>query len=72
MPVTKTVDISASSPESIEAAIDEALARAELTIRDITEFEVAKITGAVSDAGVKEYRAHLRITFVVRERALHE
>ena len=71
MAVTKTIDLSGTSTQSLEAAIDEAIARASLTISDVTEFEIEKVTGTVKDGRVDEYRVWLRVTFVVKE-TLHE
>jgi flavin-binding protein dodecin len=71
MTVTKTIDLSGTSSQSIEAAIEEAVARASLTIAEVTEFEIDRITGTVKDGRVDEYRVWLKVTFVVKER-LHE
>jgi dodecin len=71
MTVTKTIDLSGTSSESIEAAIEEAIGRASLTINDVQEFEIERITGGVKDGGVREYRVWLKVTFVVKEQ-LHE
>lgn len=71
MTVTKTVDLSGTSTQSFEAAIEEAVARASLTIDEVTEFEIEKITGTVKAGRVMEYRVWLKVTFVVKE-MLHE
>jgi hypothetical protein len=71
MTVTKTIDLSGTSSQSLEAAIEEAVARAALTISEVTEFEVDRISGTVKDGRVDEYRVWLKVTFVVKER-LHE
>jgi hypothetical protein len=71
MTVTKTIDLSGSSSESVEAAIEEAVSRAALTLADVEEFEVVRITGGVADGRVREYRVWVKVTFVVKER-LHE
>jgi len=71
MTVTKTIDVSGTSTESLEGAIDEAVSRAALTISDVEEFEIARVTGSVRDGRVDEYRVWLKVTFVVKER-LHE
>lgn len=71
MSVTKTVDLSGSSTESLEAAIEEAVSRAALTISDVESFEVVRTTGTVRNGNVDEYRVWLRVTFVVKE-TLHE
>lgn len=71
MTVTKTIDVSGTSTESLEAAIEEAVSRAALTISDVEEFEIARVTGSVKEGRVDEYRVWLKVTFVVKER-LHE
>jgi flavin-binding protein dodecin len=71
MTVTKTIDLSGTSTQSIEAAVDEAVSRAALTISDVEEFEIDRITGSVKEGRVDEYRVWLKVTFVVKER-LHE
>ena len=71
MTVTKTIDLSGRSSESLEAAIEEAISRASLTISDVEEFEVVRVTGSVNDGRVDEYRVWLKVTFVVKER-IHE
>ena len=71
MTVTKTVDLSGTSSESLEAAIEHALSRASATIADIEQFEIVRITGTVGDTGIDEYRVWLKVTFVVQEK-LHE
>jgi flavin-binding protein dodecin len=69
--VTKTIDLSGRSTQSLEAAIEEAISRAALTISDVEEFEIDRVTGSVKDGRVDEYRVWLKVTFIVKER-LHE
>ena len=71
MTVTKTIDLSGTSSQSLEGAIEEAVSRASLTISDVREFEVDRITGTVRNGSVDEYRVWLKVTFVVKE-TLHE
>ncbi len=71
MTVTKTIDLSGRSTQSLEAAIEEAISRASLTISDVEEFEIDRMTGTVKDGRVDEYRVWLKVTFIVKER-LHE
>lgn len=69
--VTKTLDLSGSSSSSLEAAIEEAVSRAALTINDVQEFEIERVSGTVKDGRVDAYRVWLKVTFVVKEH-LHE
>jgi hypothetical protein len=71
MTVTKTIDLSGTSTQSLEGAIEEAVSRAALTISDVREFEVDRISGTVRNGSVDEYRVWLKVTFVVKE-TLHE
>ena len=71
MTVTKTIDLSGTSTQSLESAIEEAVSRSALTISDVREFEIDRITGTVKDGRVDEYRVWLKVTFVVKE-TLHE
>lgn len=71
MTVTKTIDLSGQSSESLESAIETAISRAALTISDVQEFELDRVTGTVKDGRVDNYRVWLKVTFVVKER-LHE
>jgi flavin-binding protein dodecin len=70
MTVTKTLDLSGTG-SSIEVAVEEAISRAALTISDVREFEIEKVTGNVNGGRVDEYRVWLKVTFVVKE-TLHE
>ncbi|MGH8958294.1 MAG: dodecin family protein [Acidimicrobiia bacterium] len=68
MSIEKTVRLSGGSSDSIEDAIRTVLARAAVTIRDITRFQVVKVSGQVDPAGVPtDFEVTLDITFQVRE-----
>ena len=63
--VYKIVEIVGSSPDSIEGAIDTAIARASQTLRDIRWFEVVSTRGHVEDGKVGHYQVTLRIGFTL-------
>ncbi|HEY5684931.1 MAG TPA: dodecin family protein [Acidimicrobiia bacterium] len=66
--ITKTVRLSGSSPESIEDAVRTVLARAAVTVDEISRFDVVRVWGSVDDAGLPtEFSVALDITFVVKE-----
>ncbi|HEX5721570.1 MAG TPA: dodecin family protein [Acidimicrobiia bacterium] len=68
MSIEKTVRLSGGSSDSIEDAIRTVLARAAVTIRDITRFQVVQVSGQVDPAGVPtDFAVTLDITFQVRE-----
>jgi flavin-binding protein dodecin len=69
MSVEKSIDLNATGT-TIEEAVSTAIARAGLTIRGITSFEVKRTGGEVSGGDIV-YRVWVRVWFVVKE-PLHE
>ena len=65
MAVAKTVEIIASSTESIEAAVREGVAKAAETINGIEGVWVQDTKAVVRDNRVSEWRVTLKITFIV-------
>ena len=65
MAVAKTVEIVASSTESIEAAVREGIAKVSETIQGIQGAWVKGTKAIVRDNKVTEWRVTLKITFVV-------
>ena len=66
MTVARTTEISAVSPESFEAAINEGLERAKRTLRQVQEAWIkdqAIVLG--EDGSVAGYRVRMIITFVL-------
>jgi dodecin len=61
-------EIVGSSPDSIEAAIDGALARARKTLRNLDWFEVTELRGHLTDEGaVDHYQVTLKLGFRMEE-----
>ena len=60
--VYKSVEITGSSPEGIQKAIDNALDKAGQTLRNLDWFEVVNIRGALQD-DVRHYQVTLKIGF---------
>lgn len=66
--IIKTVRLGGSSPDSIEDAVRTVLARAAITIDEITGFTLKEVTGTVDEAGVPtSFDVSVDITFVVKE-----
>lgn len=66
MMVRKSINLTASGP-TIEAAVQEALDRAAMTLEGITRFEVTKISGELTDTGLL-YDVELTVWFTLLER----
>ncbi|HEY6889368.1 MAG TPA: dodecin [Solirubrobacter sp.] len=60
--VYKSVEITGSSPEGIQKAIDNALDKAGQTLRNLDWFEVVNIRGALQE-DVRHYQVTLKIGF---------
>jgi flavin-binding protein dodecin len=69
--VEKTIDLTAQSSTSIEAAIKLAVSRAAVTITDIRQARVTDIVALIKDGEVANWRVDLRVTFRVSDR-VHE
>jgi flavin-binding protein dodecin len=63
--VAKVVELIGSSPNSWEEATANALEAASRTIRNITGIDVQHCTAKVKDNRIVEYRADVKIAFVV-------
>ena len=65
MAVARITEVIGSSDKSWDDAVQEALTRATQTLRGLTGVEVTKMNASIEDGKVQEYRAHLRITFIL-------
>lgn len=65
--VYKRIELVGSSPDSIEDAIENAMARAAETIRNIRWFEVVETRGVVQDGEVSSYQVTVKIGFTLEE-----
>jgi flavin-binding protein dodecin len=67
----KTIDLTGSSANSIEDAVNLALSRAAVTIDGIRRVEVTSVTGTVENNSVALWHVRLKVTFLIQDR-LHE
>jgi flavin-binding protein dodecin len=66
MSVAKVIEVSASSPDGFEAAIQEAITKSKETVRGIKSAWVKEQQVRVdTDGNVTEYQVNVMITFVV-------
>lgn len=63
--VYKVVEIVGSSPDSIEAAIRNAISRAGKTLHNIGWFEVVSTRGHVENGEIGHYQVTLKIGFTL-------
>ena len=65
MTVVKIVELIGNSPNSWEEAAKNAIDEAAKTVRKIKGFDVKRFTAKVKENKIVEYRAVVRIAFVV-------
>jgi flavin-binding protein dodecin len=61
----KLTEIVGTSPESIETAVNNALARAKKTVRNMRWFEVQQVRGHIEDGAVDHWQVILKIGFTL-------
>ena len=65
MSIVKVVEISASSPENFQDAIEKGISRASRTIQNITGAWVNEQKVIVENGRVTEWRVNMKIPFVI-------
>ena len=63
--VYKILELTGSSPTSIEAAVSGAIAKAHETIRNIQWFEVTETRGHVADGKVAHWQVTVKLGFTL-------
>jgi flavin-binding protein dodecin len=63
--IYKKLELVGSSPESIEAAVKNALARAGKTVRNMRWFEVTETRGHIEEGKVAHWQVTLKIGFTL-------
>jgi flavin-binding protein dodecin len=67
MSVARVTEISATNPESFEAAINEGIRRATSTLRNVEGAWVKDMNVLISDNNIVGYKVNLAITFVLED-----
>jgi flavin-binding protein dodecin len=65
MAVASVSKITAASPTSFDAAVQEGLARANKTLRGITGLHVIEQKASVKSGRIDEYRVTMEVTFIL-------
>ncbi len=65
--VYKKIELVGTSGDSIEDAIENAVARAAESVRNMRWFEVVEARGQIQDGEVVSYQATIRIGFTLEE-----
>jgi len=65
--VYKKIEIVGSSPNGFEEAVQNALTRAEKTLRNMRWFEVIESRGTIDEGKVGEWQVTLKVGFTLEE-----
>ncbi|MDT0317426.1 dodecin [Streptomyces millisiae] len=67
--IYRVTEIVGSSPESVDAAVRNGIARAAKTLRNIDWFEVTQIRGHVENGAIGHYQVGLKVGFRLEDTA---
>ena len=67
MAVARVTEVIGASEKSWDDAVQSALARANKTLRGLTGLEVTKLNAHIENGKITEYRAHVKITFILED-----
>jgi dodecin len=65
--VYKKIELTGSSPNSIEEAVQNAIARASQTIRQMRWFEVTETRGYIEDGQIAHWQVTVKIGFTLED-----
>jgi flavin-binding protein dodecin len=63
--VYKTVELTGSSPQGVQQAVENALARAGETVRNMRWFEVTQVRGHIEDAKIAHWQVTMKVGFTL-------
>ena len=61
--IFKKIELTGTSEKSIEEAVNNALAKASESVRNMRWFEVVETRGAINDGQVKQWQVTLKVGF---------
>ena len=67
MSVARVTEISATNPDSFDAAVREAIARATSTLRGVEGAWVKDMNVLISDGNIIGYKVNVAVTFVLED-----
>lgn len=65
--IYKVIELVGSSQESIEDAVNGAVARASATVKNLRWFEIVETRGHIEDGRVKHYQVLIKVGFTIED-----
>ena len=69
MTIVKVIELIGCSADGLQEAVENAVKEAAKTIRNLKGVDVISWTGKIEGENIVEYRANVKISFVVEERS---
>ncbi len=69
--VEKTIDLTGTSANSIEDAVNIAISRAAVTIDSLHQAQIVDVRAIITDGAVSHWRVRVKVSFTIQDR-LHE
>lgn len=63
----KKIEITGTSDQSMEAAVENALAKASKTVDDMRWFEITETRGSIENGKVTQWQVGLKVGFTLKE-----
>jgi hypothetical protein len=67
MPVVKVIELVGTSSKGLQDAVEEAVREASKTVRNLVGIDVLGWTGKIDGGKIVEYRANVKISFLVED-----
>jgi dodecin len=65
--VYKVIELTGSSPDSMEKAVTNAISRASKTLENLRWFEVTEVRGQIEDGSIAHWQVTVKIGFTLNE-----
>jgi flavin-binding protein dodecin len=65
--VYKLIELTGTSPDSVENAVERAIRRASRTIKHLSWFEVVEIRGSIDAGRVHRWQVTLKVGFLIED-----
>lgn len=67
MAIARVTEITAGSKKSFDDAVEKGIARASKTLKNVTGAWVQEMTVEVQKGKITEYRANMKVTFILED-----
>lgn len=65
--IYRVTEIVGTSPDGVDQAIRNGIARAQQTLRNLDWFEVTQVRGALDDGGIEHWQVGLKVGFRIED-----